>query len=116
MVLTGDRAAGASSELGPFLAHEEEGPKSCTSVRGLRPLAFSYATDRGEMPMPAMEIIRVRKGSPYFFMHPKEKMNIPWEVIDAEAELTITGGYNSRNVQCDRCFELKSVTGECGCG
>lgn len=37
------------------------------------------------------------------------------DVLDRAAEQKLTAGYTSKNVRCTKCFEKKSLSGDCFC-
>jgi hypothetical protein len=44
------------------------------------------------------------------------KVRVPFDRVDEEAELKFTGGYNvRRSNRCDKCFEYRSTNGKCSC-
>lgn len=43
----------------------------------------------------------------------KQQMHCSEAILEAKAEWELKKGYNKRNVKCNKCFTLMSVTGEC---
>jgi hypothetical protein len=45
----------------------------------------------------------------------QRKVLLPEEYYEEIYQRTLKGGYDKRNVRCETCFVLKSITGSCNC-